>query len=220
MFRRQPPSPEFTGFGPAVMAQRTSKVRPLALVCVVLSAAIILMLAFPAKRAISVSPNAITAVAPRVVPGKTAPLKTDAPQSIAATQTPQVAPDAPPKVAPQAIEVARARTTLVGVPALSDETPVSQLLRRPIRLSQRSQQRDTLPNLTRAALQSLDANDQRLARIVHQALANGKSNTYIDALLNASLVRGDISVPATLLNARGDLDTPVLLRAILDVAGI
>ena len=44
-----------------------------------------------------------------------------------------------------------------------------------------------------------------------QALAEGQSNAYIDALLNTAAGRGEMSVPVALQTASGRLDTDTLL---------
>lgn len=211
MFRRQPPSPELFGYEPAAIEGRPSKVRPLAVACLLLSVAIIAMLLLPTQRATLVTPNAIAAN-----PAKTAPALTPRAQA----QAPAVNPAAPRPIDPEPAHVTRASATLTGVLVLPDDIPVSQMLRRPVRLSQRQAGGPTLRDLTQSAMAQFGADDPKMQAILQQALADRKSNSYIDALLNTSLTRGDIRVPAQLKTTDGRLDTPQLLRAVLNAAGL
>jgi|GEM_PF-4995833 len=60
-----------------------------------------------------------------------------------------------------------------------------------------------------AAVQLEPANT--LQKLVNRALEQGQSNDYIDILLNDALEKGQVKVPAALINADGKVDTPSIL---------
>ncbi len=210
MFRRQTPPPEFRGYEPVEIIDRPSNLRPLAAVCIFLSAAIIGLLLVPTERAKPVKPDVLSAVRPAL----------DSPMEVSAdTQRPVEVADAE-GVDAEMLPVTRANTTLIGAPILREDKDVSRLLQRPIRASSRNMRPIDVGAATQAALESLGVSDPRLNRILVQALANGQSNAFIDALLNAEVERGSFPVPDVLSNGNGGFDTTKVLLAILEEAGV
>ncbi len=121
-------------------------------------------------------------------------------------------------------EVSRAAASLLetpqAVPPLAGP-PVSQQVRRPIRLTDRSAKAHDLLNLTREALEQFGYRGPEgdpLQRILVRTLAEGQSDAYIDAALNAALARGDFAAPAALTTPFGELDTNRLLFAVLQAS--
>jgi hypothetical protein len=122
--------------------------------------------------------------------------------------------------------VTRADIPLIALPepvspALSD--PVSHQLRLPVRVTDRSARRHDLGALVTDALAVFDvpAGDaDRLHVLLVRTLAEGQSDLYIDAVLNAALARGEFNLPPRLVTAAGRLDTDLLLQTVLEqVAG-
>ncbi|MEM9636047.1 MAG: hypothetical protein AAGA94_00245 [Pseudomonadota bacterium] len=127
-------------------------------------------------------------------------------------------------VAHEPLEVSRADASLLQVPpALPRRTdaPVSHQLRQPVRLTDQSAQMHDLRLLAGRALETFShasSQDDALARILVQTLAERQSDAYIDAALNAALARGEFAAPAALTTPFGELDTQRLLTAVLRAA--
>jgi hypothetical protein len=122
--------------------------------------------------------------------------------------------------------VTRADIPLIALPdpvspVLSE--PVSHQLRLPVRVTDKSARRHDLGALVTDALAVFDvpADDAgRLHLLLVRTLAEGQSDLYIDAALNAALARGEFSAPPRLVTAAGRLDTDLLLQTVLQqVAG-
>ncbi|WP_151720095.1 LysM peptidoglycan-binding domain-containing protein [Gemmobacter serpentinus] len=72
-----------------------------------------------------------------------------------------------------------------------------------------------------AALNGLRGQTARpvtLEGLVAQALREGQTDAYIDALVNEAAGRGEVSVPAGLVTASGKVDTAVLLAGLVSAA--
>ncbi len=75
-----------------------------------------------------------------------------------------------------------------------------------------------LTDLTASALAQFGhrpVSDDPLLAILVDALANEKSDAYIDALLNRSAAQGEVTVPRLLRDSAGRFDTPRLLDALI-----
>ncbi|MDQ7069989.1 MAG: LysM peptidoglycan-binding domain-containing protein [Rhodobacterales bacterium] len=59
---------------------------------------------------------------------------------------------------------------------------------------------------------------ETLQTIIVQALQAGESDAYIDALLNAAKIKGEIQVPEALVTNTGKVDTSVILASIIQGA--
>ena len=143
-----------------------------------------------------------------------------APQQMAASEQSIVAPTA--AVTPetqvaratssqQTQDVTRSSTSLLTLTQSELTGDVSKMLRSPIRLNG---QRNDLRQLAKTALESFGHTavpGDALYDLLVQALAEGQSNAYIDALLNTAAGRGEMSVPVALQTASGRLDTETLL---------
>lgn len=121
-------------------------------------------------------------------------------------------------------QVSRTTTFLLDlprpVPALSGP-PISVQLRQPIRITDRSAKRHDLRWLVARALDRFDhvaADQDVLQTTLVRVLAEGRSDTYVDAALNAALARGEFAVPIALATPLGEIDTPRLLLAVLEEA--
>jgi hypothetical protein len=111
-------------------------------------------------------------------------------------------------------DVTRASTSLLSVNQTGAIEDVSKMLRQPIRLNG---QRNDLRQLAKTALQGfghITVPNDKLYSLLVQALAEGQSNAYIDALLNTAAGRGEFTVPVALQSASGRLDTDTLLQAL------
>lgn len=119
--------------------------------------------------------------------------------------------------------VTRVDTTLLNLNEVSASQAVSQQLRQPIRLTDSNANRSDLRKLTAAVLSDFGHQSppgDRLLHLLVQALSEGQSNAYIDALLNTAAARGDFTAPRQLLTASGRLDTETLLTALVRQAQI
>lgn len=67
-------------------------------------------------------------------------------------------------------------------------------------------------------LRGQDARPVTLEGLVAQALREGQSDAYIDALVNEAAGKGQVSVPAGLVTASGKVDTAVLLAGLVSAA--
>lgn len=115
-------------------------------------------------------------------------------------------------------EVTRADASLLDLDGLSASEAVSRQLRQPIRLTDTGVQHRDLRTLTAHVLQGFGHDvhdDDRLHALLVQALTEGQSNAYIDALLNTAAARGDFAPPTQLRMASGRLNTPALLAALV-----
>lgn len=111
-------------------------------------------------------------------------------------------------------DVTRSSTSLLSVNQSEITGDVSKMLRQPIRLNG---QRNDLRQLTKTALEGFGHTagpDDKLYGLLVQALAEGQSNAYIDALLNTAAGRGEFSVPVALQAASGRLNTDTLLHGL------
>lgn len=107
---------------------------------------------------------------------------------------------------------------IVGVISVS----ASERLRAPVRVVDRQAKSQDLQSLVSRALETMEYQadaDDRLRVLLIQTLAEGQSDKYIDAVLNAALGRGDFTVPSSMLLRNGDLDTPKLLDKIVRLSG-
>jgi len=117
-----------------------------------------------------------------------------------------------------ASEVTRADASLLSIEAVSASEAVSRQLRQPIRLTDTDARHTDLRSLTAAVLTGFGHEVQpgdRLQTLLVQALTEGQSNAYIDALLNTAAARGEFVPPRGLTLATGRLDTPTLLVALV-----
>lgn len=115
-------------------------------------------------------------------------------------------------------EVTRADTSLLAPQPLSASEAVSRQLRQPIRLTDTDARHTDLRSLTGIVLIGFGhtpAEDDRLQALLVQALTEGQSNAYIDALLNTAAARGEFKLPRQLTTAAGRLDTETLLMALV-----
>ena len=139
-----------------------------------------------------------------------------APQQMAASEQPTAAVTSETQVAraastQQTQDVTRSNTSLLTLTQSELTGDVSKMLRSPIRLNG---QRNDLRQLAKTALESFGHTavpGDALYDLLVQALAEGQSNAYIDALLNTAAGRGEMSVPVALQTASGRLDTDTLL---------
>ncbi|MEL6617306.1 MAG: hypothetical protein AAFP16_00405 [Pseudomonadota bacterium] len=109
-------------------------------------------------------------------------------------------------------EVTRAAASLLELRQELASQETSQLLRGPV-----AGQAD-LPRLASDVLDGFGypvTPGDRLHVLLVQALADHKSDAYIDALLNTAMARGEFLPPAQLQTANGRLDTPKLLDALV-----
>ncbi|MBW4706623.1 hypothetical protein KX928_02375 [Roseobacter sp. YSTF-M11] len=115
-------------------------------------------------------------------------------------------------------EVTRATTGLLDALPVPPGDPVSHQLRQPIRLTDRSAKNHDLGHLTARALARFNHTTvpgDALHRVLVQTLAEGQSDAYIDAALNAALSRGEFAAPIALTTPFGEIDTPRLLAVVL-----
>jgi len=115
-------------------------------------------------------------------------------------------------------EVTRAETSLLEPQPISAAEAVSRQLRQPIRLTDTDARHTDLRSLTGIVLIGFGhtpAQDDRLQSLLVQALTEGQSNAYIDALLNTAAARGEFSLPRQLTTVTGRLDTETLLAALV-----
>ncbi|WP_299618663.1 hypothetical protein [uncultured Tateyamaria sp.] len=120
--------------------------------------------------------------------------------------------------APDATEVTRADASLLDLDGLSASEAVSRQLRQPIRLTETGVKHRDLRTLTADVLQGFGHtvhDGDPLHALLVQALTEGQSNAYIDALLNTALARGDFKLPTQLRLTSGRLNTPALLAALV-----
>lgn len=127
-------------------------------------------------------------------------------------QTDTVARQSPPEM------------TLARPAALRDPSsePVSHLIRRPVRLTDRNASGQDLRAQTRQVLAGFGhvaVPDDRLQQLLLRTLAQGQSDAYIDAALNAAAARGEFTIPAPLRTHTGGVDTAILLAAYLEIFG-
>ena len=115
-------------------------------------------------------------------------------------------------------EVTRADASLLDIQTVSASEAVSRQLRQPIRLTDTDARHTDLRSLTSAVLIGFGHTAQqgdRLQSLLVQALTEGQSNAYIDALLNTAAARGEFTLPRQLTTAAGRLDTETLLMALV-----
>ena len=81
---------------------------------------------------------------------------------------------------------------------------------------------DELRSLTSSVLASLGGAKEEpetrpgdLKIIVEQAIAEGRSDEYLDALINEAAEKGEIEVPAGMRTTEGKVDTKVLLASLV-----
>ena len=111
--------------------------------------------------------------------------------------------------------VTRSETSLLSVGGIQRAENVSKLLRQPIRLNGAT--RD-IRALSREVLAKFGYNasvGDRLHGLLVQALAEGQSDAYIDALLNTAVTRGDFRAPVALTMSSGRFNTDVLLQELV-----
>lgn len=149
-------------------------------------------------------------------------------------QAPRPATEAAPAPAPQtgaavavasAIETAQARAALrtdnTTLAAVTDGV-LSELGLPGAR--PQSAEAGQMQDMTRSALANINAlrktqaagpAPQRLPELISQALREGQSDAYIDALLNEAANRGEVLVPKALVTSDGRVDTAVILADIV-----
>lgn len=133
-----------------------------------------------------------------------------------APEPPQLAvtPEAPVVEA----EVSRSDASLLSFDSLPASEAVSRQLRQPIRLTDSDANRSDLRMMTALVLADFGHaphHDDPLLRLLVQALSEGQSNAYIDALLNTAAARGDFTPPRQLVMTTGRMDTETLLVALV-----
>lgn len=136
---------------------------------------------------------------------------------------PNETPSTPTQVAetPVAVveaEVTRAEGSLLELETIPAAEAVSRQLRQPIRLTDSNANRNDLTKMTSAVLADfgyVSRQGDRLQSLLVQALSEGQSNAYIDALLNTAVARGEFTPPRQLLLRSGRLDTNTLLHALV-----
>lgn len=115
-------------------------------------------------------------------------------------------------------EVSRSDATLLTFDSLPAAEAVSRQLRQPIRLTDSNVNRSDLNKMSAAVLADFGyfpKADDRLMTLLVQALSEGQSNAYIDALLNTAAARGEFTPPRQLLTRTGRMDTERLLVALV-----
>ena len=115
-------------------------------------------------------------------------------------------------------EVSRSEASLLELETLPAAEAVSRQLRQPIRLTDSNANRNDLNKLTTSVLTDfgyIPVQDDRLLGLLVQALSEGQSNAYIDALLNTAAARGEFTPPRQLLLRSGRMDTNTLLHALV-----
>lgn len=115
-------------------------------------------------------------------------------------------------------QVSRAEASLLTLDSLPASEAVSRQLRQPIRLTDSNANRSDLRKMAAAVLADFGHMPQpgdRLLTLLVQALSEGQSNAYIDALLNTAAARGEFAPPRQLLMATGRMDTETLLIALV-----
>ncbi|WP_147109630.1 hypothetical protein [Tateyamaria sp. syn59] len=116
------------------------------------------------------------------------------------------------------VAVTRADASLLDLQSVTASEAVSRQLRQPIRLTDTDARHTDLRSLTSAVLIGFGYTPQpgdRLQALLVQALTEGQSNAYIDALLNTAAARGEFPLPHQLTTAAGRLDTDALLVALV-----
>ena len=111
--------------------------------------------------------------------------------------------------------VTLSETSLLSIGGIERAEDVSKLLRQPFRLNGAT--RDIRP-LSREVLASFGYNasaGDRLHGLLVQALAEGQSDTYIDALLNTAVTRGDFRALVALTMPSGRFTTDALLQELV-----
>jgi nucleoid-associated protein YgaU len=168
-----------------------------------------LILLQPASPTPAGIPHSVTAKAP----GPVAPApQTDPLQTVARADTSLIALD-PPKQATPAVDdiTANVLATLTGSLPQSAATPAPQATDMP------TTAQDPLRSLTSGVIASLSgtptqqAAPRSMEQLVVQALKQGQSDAYIDALLNEAASAGQIEVPGALRTNAGRVDTATLL---------
>ena len=120
-----------------------------------------------------------------------------------------------------ASDVTRADASLLSIEAPSASQAVSRQLRQPIRLTDTDANHSDLRALTANVLAGFGYTagpGDRLHTLLVQALTEGQSNAYIDALLNTAAARGEFVPPRNLQMSSGRMDTNRLLAALVDKA--
>lgn len=115
-------------------------------------------------------------------------------------------------------EVSRADASLLSLDTGPASHSVSRQLRQPIRLTDSNANRSDLRTMTALVLADfghVPHHDDPLLALLVQALSEGQSNAYIDALLNTAAARGDFAPPRQLVLATGRMDTEALLLALV-----
>lgn len=125
----------------------------------------------------------------------------------------------PQSAVPEGVQdVTRANASLLDLRAVSASDAVSRQLRQPIRLTDSDARHTDLRSLTAGVLAGFGHTTHpgdRLQALLVQALTEGQSNAYIDALLNTAAARGEFTIPMPLRTAADRLDTETLLMALI-----
>lgn len=103
----------------------------------------------------------------------------------------------------------------------ASDAPISQQLRRPIRLVGTDHRVHDLRGLTAETLAGFGhqvAQNDALQNLLVTTLSEGQSDAYINAALNAARVRGEFQTPKALLTVAGKIDTQALLTSLLVIS--
>lgn len=128
----------------------------------------------------------------------------------------------PPEITPtEPREVSKADTSLFEIPPLraaSGGQPISEQIRRPVRLRDRDAKMQDLGYLAESALAGFGhkpAEKDPLRRTLVRVLAEGQGDADIHTILNGTLTQGALAAPAALITPFGELDTSRLLQLVL-----
>lgn len=113
---------------------------------------------------------------------------------------------------PQQSEVTRSSTSLLTLADNGLPQDISKMIRNPIRLGGDFRDLHSISKTTLDSFGHYAGPGDPLYDLLVQALAEGQSNAYIDALLNTAAGRGDFDVPVSLRTVSGRLDTNALLH--------
>lgn len=131
--------------------------------------------------------------------------------------TPPPEPATSQEIVPET-EVTRAAASLLELRQQLASRETSHLLRRPVAGLAPDARHLDLPRLVTDVLTGFGYEvvpNDRLHVLLVQALADQKSDAYIDALLNTALARDEFEPPARLQTINGRLNTPMLLDALV-----
>lgn len=114
--------------------------------------------------------------------------------------------------------VARFNSRLLDAGGESASRTLRRLLRQPLRVGKPDATFTSLGPFVSETLTDLGYGPQdgtRLRDILVQAITEGQSDAYIDALLNRAVARGEMRIPAGLQNGTGGIETGHLLDVLV-----